>query len=171
MFQNKIQKSRACATQCWMSLTLSSFIIVWLIHLGTPQQRVIQQLSKQRDSSDNNILVIHRFDYIDSNMATKTTTANDVLLYVPNLIGYSRVAFTIGALFLMIAAKDYWILAIALYLASFVGDLFGKSVWAFVKIETWFSPPYLLLSVLILFTAFWIFVFLQTDWWRVVWDK
>ena len=89
---------------------------------------MIQQLSKQRDSSDNNILVIHRFDYIDSNMATKTTTANDVLLYVPNLIGYSRVAFTIGALFLMIAAKDYWILAIALYLASFVGDLFGKSV-------------------------------------------
>lgn len=61
-------------------------------------------------------------------MATKTTTANDVLLYVPNLIGYSRVAFTIGALFLMIAAKDYWLLAIALYLASFVGDLFGKSV-------------------------------------------
>ena len=60
-------------------------------------------------------------------MATTTTTAKDVLLYVPNLIGYSRVAFTIGALFLMIAAKDYWVIAIALYSASFVGDLFGKS--------------------------------------------
>lgn len=58
-------------------------------------------------------------------MAKTKTTANDVLIYVPNLIGYSRVACTIGALFLMIAATDYWILAIALYLASFVGDLFG----------------------------------------------
>ena len=57
-------------------------------------------------------------------MATGTT-ANDVLVYVPNLIGYSRVACTIGALYLMIAASDYWMLAIILYLASFVGDLFG----------------------------------------------
>jgi len=57
--------------------------------------------------------------------ATASATANDVLLYVPNLIGYSRVACTIGALFLMIAAPEYWILAISLYLASFVGDLFG----------------------------------------------
>ena len=53
------------------------------------------------------------------------TTANDVLIYIPNLIGYFRVACTIGALFLMIAATDYWVLAITLYLASFVGDLFG----------------------------------------------
>lgn len=57
-------------------------------------------------------------------MATGTT-AKDVLVYVPNLIGYSRVACTIGALYLMIAAPDNWMLAIILYLASFVGDLFG----------------------------------------------
>ena len=59
-------------------------------------------------------------------MKTKNTTANDVLLYVPNLIGYFRIACTVGALFLMIAATENWMLAIFLYLASFVGDLFGR---------------------------------------------
>lgn len=61
-------------------------------------------------------------------MRTTKTTAEDVLIYVPNLIGYSRIACAIGALFLMIAAKDYWILAIILYLANFVGDLFDGLV-------------------------------------------
>lgn len=61
-------------------------------------------------------------------MALTNTTANEVLFYVPNLIGYLRVACTIAALFLMIAAKEYWLLAINLYLASFVGDLFDGLV-------------------------------------------
>mmetsp|Transcript_45420 Transcript_45420/g.50924 ORF Transcript_45420/g.50924 Transcript_45420/m.50924 type:complete len:219 (+) Transcript_45420:130-786(+) len=55
-------------------------------------------------------------------------TANEVLLYVPNLIGYSRVLCTFGSLSLMVAKKEYWILAIILYLASFVGDLFDGLV-------------------------------------------
>ena len=70
--------------------------------------------------------MIYRVEYTVAKMTTTRTTANDVLLYIPNLIGYSRVACTIGALFLMIVAMDYWMLAIALYLASFVGDLFGQ---------------------------------------------
>eukprot|EP00537_Pseudo-nitzschia_pungens_P014737 CAMPEP_0172401486 /NCGR_PEP_ID=MMETSP1061-20121228/50434_1 /TAXON_ID=37318 /ORGANISM="Pseudo-nitzschia pungens, Strain cf. pungens" /LENGTH=220 /DNA_ID=CAMNT_0013135137 /DNA_START=84 /DNA_END=746 /DNA_ORIENTATION=- len=61
-------------------------------------------------------------------MAEAKTTANNVLLYVPNLIGYSRVAFTIAALFLMLAAPGYWVLAITLYISSFVGDLFDGMV-------------------------------------------
>jgi len=55
-------------------------------------------------------------------------TTNEVLLYVPNLIGYSRVVCTAGSLSLMVAAREYWILAIILYLASFVGDLFDGLV-------------------------------------------
>lgn len=66
-------------------------------------------------------------------MTTTKTTAKDVLIFVPNLIGYSRIACSIGALFLMIAARKYWMLAIILYLASFVGDLFGK--WFVVILE------------------------------------
>mmetsp|Transcript_6771 Transcript_6771/g.13212 ORF Transcript_6771/g.13212 Transcript_6771/m.13212 type:complete len:121 (-) Transcript_6771:553-915(-) len=61
-------------------------------------------------------------------MTATQTTAKDVLLYIPNLIGYSRVAFTIAALILMIAARENWALAISLYLASFVGDLFDGMV-------------------------------------------
>jgi CDP-diacylglycerol--inositol 3-phosphatidyltransferase len=61
-------------------------------------------------------------------MPTTKTTAEDVLRYVPNLIGYSRIVCAIGALFLMIIAKDYWMLAIILYLVNFVGDLFDGLV-------------------------------------------
>jgi phosphatidylglycerophosphate synthase len=68
---------------------------------------------------------INEQKYFVARMTTTKTTANDVLVYVPNLIGYFRVACTIGALFLMIAATEHWVLAITLYLASFVGDLFG----------------------------------------------
>jgi phosphatidylglycerophosphate synthase len=63
-------------------------------------------------------------------MTTTTTantcTASHVLVYVPNLIGYGRVLCTLSSLFLMIAFSEFWILAIALYISSFVGDLFGK---------------------------------------------
>ena len=57
-----------------------------------------------------------------------TTTPEEVLLYVPNIIGYSRVLFTIGSLVLMLTMPKYWVLSTALYVASFVGDLFGTSI-------------------------------------------
>ena len=58
------------------------------------------------------------------NMANKSTTAGDVLLYIPNLIGYLRVICTVLSLILMIRFPDRWIIAIILYVSSFVGDLF-----------------------------------------------
>lgn len=50
-------------------------------------------------------------------------TANEVLVYVPNLIGYSRVVGAVGSFLLMICRPDKWSLAIALYISNFVGDL------------------------------------------------
>mmetsp|Transcript_22847 Transcript_22847/g.21971 ORF Transcript_22847/g.21971 Transcript_22847/m.21971 type:complete len:237 (-) Transcript_22847:71-781(-) len=55
---------------------------------------------------------------------TTITTARDVALFVPNLIGYARVFATLLSLILMIAAPHQWLLAIILYICSFVGDLF-----------------------------------------------
>lgn len=57
-------------------------------------------------------------------MANKSTTAGDVLLYIPNLIGYLRVICTMLSLILMICFPQMWITAIILYVSSFVGDLF-----------------------------------------------
>ena len=63
-----------------------------------------------------------------------TTTASDVLLYIPNLIGYSRVVFTLTSFALILwNAESYWALAAVLYLASFVGDLFDG--WAARKLN------------------------------------
>lgn len=59
---------------------------------------------------------------------TTTTTANDVLVYVPNLIGYSRVSCTLAGLLLMMAYPRFWLVATLLYAASFVGDLFDGLV-------------------------------------------
>ena len=56
-------------------------------------------------------------------MADKTT-AGEVLVYIPNLIGYLRVALTLTSIVLMICYPGYWVIAIAFYMASFVGDLF-----------------------------------------------
>jgi phosphatidylglycerophosphate synthase len=56
-------------------------------------------------------------------MAAKIT-AGDVLVYIPNLIGYLRVALTLTSIVLMICSPDHWIIAIVCYVASFVGDLF-----------------------------------------------
>jgi CDP-diacylglycerol--inositol 3-phosphatidyltransferase len=53
-----------------------------------------------------------------------TVTPANVLLYVPNLIGYGRIIFTLTSLILMTLAPSQWIISIALYVASFVGDLF-----------------------------------------------
>ena len=54
---------------------------------------------------------------------TIPVTANDVLLYVPNLIGYSRVAGALGSFLLMMCRPDKWHIAITLYLSNFAGDL------------------------------------------------
>jgi hypothetical protein len=56
-----------------------------------------------------------------------TITAQDVLLYIPNLIGYTRVLCSVISFILMLTLPRYWLLAIVLYIASFVGDLFGKN--------------------------------------------
>ena len=53
-----------------------------------------------------------------------TTTPSDVLLFIPNLIGYFRVICTLTALTLMICVPSTWLFAILLYLCSFVLDLF-----------------------------------------------
>lgn len=53
-----------------------------------------------------------------------TTTPKDVLLYVPNLIGYARVLMTLASFILIVYVPSQWILALTLYLGSFVGDLF-----------------------------------------------
>lgn len=51
--------------------------------------------------------------------------AANVLLYVPNIIGYLRVALTLIGIALMICSPDrHWEVAIGCYVASFVGDLF-----------------------------------------------
>jgi CDP-diacylglycerol--inositol 3-phosphatidyltransferase len=55
---------------------------------------------------------------------TVTTTPSDVLLFIPNLIGYFRVICTLTSLTLMICVPSTWLLAILLYLSSFILDLF-----------------------------------------------
>jgi len=53
-----------------------------------------------------------------------TTTPRDVLLYYPNIIGYGRVAATLSSFYCMLFQEDRIILALVLYIGSFVGDLF-----------------------------------------------
>ena len=58
-------------------------------------------------------------------MANKTaTTAENVLLYIPNIIGYLRVVLTLLSITLMIIFPMQWKIAIICYISSFVGDLF-----------------------------------------------
>jgi CDP-diacylglycerol--inositol 3-phosphatidyltransferase len=66
-------------------------------------------------------------------MANGAVTADDILLYVPNLIGYTRVVCATGAFLLMICAPTFWLLAIILYLFNFIGDLFDG--WAARKMN------------------------------------
>jgi CDP-diacylglycerol--inositol 3-phosphatidyltransferase len=51
------------------------------------------------------------------------TTARDVLVYIPNLIGYARVVLTLTSLVLMTAVPSQWLLAVVLYFLSFAGDM------------------------------------------------
>ena len=52
------------------------------------------------------------------------TTAGNVLLYIPNIIGYLRVILTLSSITLMICFPHHWVIAIVCYVSSFVGDLF-----------------------------------------------
>ena len=59
-----------------------------------------------------------------NNNITTPTTASNVLWFVPNLIGYTRVLMTLSGFFLMTAFPDSrWLAGILLYTGSFVGDL------------------------------------------------
>jgi CDP-diacylglycerol--inositol 3-phosphatidyltransferase len=61
-----------------------------------------------------------------NNMARESeriVTARQVLLYLPNIIGYSRVLCAVASYLLMMCAPALWLPAILLYLANFVGDL------------------------------------------------
>ncbi|KAL7547389.1 hypothetical protein ACHAWF_010699 [Thalassiosira exigua] len=51
-------------------------------------------------------------------------TADDVLVFIPNIIGYLRVVLTLASITLMICRPDRWVVGIGCYVASFVGDLF-----------------------------------------------
>ena len=57
-------------------------------------------------------------------MPDAQTTAGDVLFYIPNFIGYLRVVLTLLSIILMICSPEHWVVAIACYVTSFVGDLF-----------------------------------------------
>ncbi len=60
-------------------------------------------------------------------LTVRTTSNRDVFLYIPNLIGYSRVLFSLLSFVLMIFAPQHqnqWSTAIILYIASFTLDLF-----------------------------------------------
>jgi CDP-diacylglycerol--inositol 3-phosphatidyltransferase len=56
------------------------------------------------------------------------TTATDVLLFVPNLIGYFRILCTLSSFVLMLHMDQHWLIAIILYILSFAGDLFDGMV-------------------------------------------
>eukprot|EP00558_Chaetoceros_sp_UNC1202_P004649 CAMPEP_0197239118 /NCGR_PEP_ID=MMETSP1429-20130617/5632_1 /TAXON_ID=49237 /ORGANISM="Chaetoceros sp., Strain UNC1202" /LENGTH=236 /DNA_ID=CAMNT_0042698463 /DNA_START=49 /DNA_END=759 /DNA_ORIENTATION=+ len=54
----------------------------------------------------------------------KTYSSNDVLLFIPNLIGYTRVVASLFSFFLMIFAPNQWFMATMSYIYSFAADLF-----------------------------------------------
>lgn len=56
-------------------------------------------------------------------MTNSLCTSKDVLLYVPNLIGYSRVVASFSSFFLMVFVPGQWFLAASTYLYSFAADL------------------------------------------------
>ena len=51
-------------------------------------------------------------------------TAESVLVYIPNIIGYLRVALTLASITLMTCFPERWVAAVVAYVASFVLDLF-----------------------------------------------
>jgi CDP-diacylglycerol--inositol 3-phosphatidyltransferase len=61
-------------------------------------------------------------------MKKRPISSVDVLIYVPNLIGYARVLSALIGFLIMICAPTFWLVGILLYLLNFVGDLFDG--WA-----------------------------------------
>lgn len=57
------------------------------------------------------------------NASKKATTTTDVLLYIPNIIGYARVILCSMSFVIMLSFPSLWIVALVMYLTSFVGDL------------------------------------------------
>ena len=58
-----------------------------------------------------------------SSLKATTISGNDVVHFVPNYIGYARVACALAS-FILMTLDTCWLLATALYLSNFVGDLF-----------------------------------------------
>lgn len=54
----------------------------------------------------------------------KPVSGYDVALFIPNLIGYTRVVASLFSFTLMIFVPDQWFLAIVSYIYSFAADLF-----------------------------------------------
>ena len=72
-----------------------------------------------------------RLDTCRSLIISMSLTSTDVLLYIPNLIGYTRVICTLIFLYLC-QEESMWKLALAAYVISFTADLFdGMAARAF----------------------------------------
>lgn len=54
---------------------------------------------------------------------TKIRTTQDVLLFIPNLIGYARILAALTSFVVMVVFPEHWASAILLYIANFAGDL------------------------------------------------
>ena len=106
--------SHVLMTVCHALVTVRTYeIYVWHIHTGTPI--ICHCLVIQRSK-----IAPCRRQLVDSRV---TTTAQDVLLYIPNLIGYARVLSELSSfvLIMSIPVCGSWPLC---YLSAFVGDLF-----------------------------------------------
>jgi len=97
--------------------------------LDLPSRTRRQRIFRLRQQLDKGIITS------TFNMPTSTaTTANDVIWFVPNLIGYTRVVMALAAFTLIVVdSSTYWALATILYCGSFVGDLFDG--WAARKLD------------------------------------
>jgi CDP-diacylglycerol--inositol 3-phosphatidyltransferase len=101
------------------------------LRCSSPQNRPVDVRTDGLLQSENEVFCDGKpffLDYKPTNRKPKMPNALEVLLYVPNLIGYARVLCTCTSLVLMIAFRELWLEAIILYLASFVGDLFDGLV-------------------------------------------
>jgi CDP-diacylglycerol--inositol 3-phosphatidyltransferase len=83
-------------------------------------------------------VVTNRDTYIPSRFAgtmsprvttpTTVTTVTDVILYIPNIIGYIRITCAMVSYSIMIYLPQYWYYGILFYIMNFIGDLFDGYV-------------------------------------------
>ena len=105
--------------------------------LGNSQQSPLS-LSLSSDTARKRRRKENRITHSNATTMTTTTSPEDVLVYVPNLIGYGRVVCTLGSLTIMLLIDNddgsdssssssssslLPYIAILLYVSSFVGDL------------------------------------------------